>query len=306
MLPPGILVWKSGDGDHVSPTTPSAIAEAHPTWAKDIATYGPWTETLVDERAGTFLIGPGVVDETVVVTGRCETTMTTARTLAEAGIIGEWGSVVSVEQVSARGQLRRPWVSSPGNLHASFVMPAASLQGAWASELANLRPLVAGFIFSTILQYLGANIQIKWPNDLLQFGRKVGGMLIEEKNGTVILGLGLNLVASPPDEKMREDRSVPAGILQIQNDLGGALALWQTLVSRGKSVYGILLDEFKPSRFLSNTLSRLAWLGQRVRVRDGGRDEYQAVVTGLSSKGGLVLAYEGKETILYSGSIYPI
>lgn len=173
-------------------------------------------------------------------------------------------------------------------------------------SLPHLLPLVAGHVFMTVLQGLGADLVMKWPNDLLQSGRKVGGMLIEEKNGVVILGLGLNLVSCPSDDMMREDCSVPAGILQIPGAALSALTLWQTLVNRGKGVYEVLLDKLKPSQFLSSAANRLAWLGQRVRVRDGGRDEYHAVVTGISPTGGLVLEHEGKEIILCSGSIFPI
>jgi BirA family biotin operon repressor/biotin-[acetyl-CoA-carboxylase] ligase len=105
---------------------------------------------------------------------------------------------------------------------------------------------------------------------------------------------------------MREESSVPAGVLQISDCPASALPLWQTLVNRGKDVYTVLLDELKPSQFLSGIENRLAWFGQRVRVREGDRDEYHAVITGLSPEGGLVLTHGGEETVLCSGSIFPL
>jgi len=232
--------------------------------------------------------------------------MEVARELVRNGTLGEWGAIVSVEQFSGRGQLRRPWVSPPGNLHASMVMPAPPLMGDWATHLPHLLPLVVGYVFGEVLEGLGAHVQIKWPNDLLQGGRKVGGMLIEERDGMVILGLGLNLAEFPSDKMMREDCSVQAGRLEIPNLPGGVLTLLETLVNRGKSMYEILLDELVPTQFISIVANRLAWLGLNVLVREGNHPPYEAEVAGLSPKGGLVLRRSGKETVLYSGSIFPL
>lgn len=305
MLPPGIFAWITGDGDIAFPTQPAQLAGVHPSWESDVAAWGSWSD--VTDSGMAFARGANAASEVpVVVAKQCATTMAAARSLAEQGVIGEWGSLLCAEQSSGRGQLRRPWVSSPGNLHASLIMPAAPVRGEWSTVLADLLPLVVGQVFSTVLQDLGADIRIKWPNDLLQSGRKVGGMLIEERNGIVVLGIGLNLVTCPPDELMREESSVPAGILQIPDHPGSALTLWQTLVNRGKDVYTVLLDELKPTQFLSGIESRLAWFGQRVRVREGDRDEYHATIVGLSPEGGLVLAHGGEETVLCSGSIFPL
>ena len=306
MLPSGIFAWKTGNGDIASPTDTDGLAALHPTWEAAMANCGPWSETVTDANMA-FARGAGAESETaVVVAQQCGTTMVAARFLAEQDVIGEWGSLLCAEQSFGRGQLRRPWVSSPGNLHASLILPAVPVGSEWSDVLPHLLPLVAGYVFSSVLQELGADIRIKWPNDLLQSGRKVGGMLIEEKNGMVVLGIGLNLVTCPPDGLMREECSVPAGILQISDHPGSALALWRTLVNRGKDVYTVLLDELKPSEFLSGIENRLAWFGQRVLVREGDRDEYHAVISGLSLKGGLVLSHGGGETVLCSGSIFPL
>ncbi|WP_231117154.1 biotin--[acetyl-CoA-carboxylase] ligase [Pseudodesulfovibrio alkaliphilus] len=245
-------------------------------------------------------------EQVIVVVEECGTTMETARLLAEAGVLGAWDAVVAVRQRGGRGQLRRPWISSPGNLHVSMVMPAPPLDGPWREASADLLPLIAGYVFVEALEPLGFRIEIKWPNDLLRNGRKVGGMLIEERNGLVVLGLGLNVVESPADGLMREDHSVSAGILGIAAPWGGPLALCEVLVNRGRNVYATLFDELEPARFLSAVTSRLAWHGRRVHVTEEGQDSYQAEITGLSPKGGLVLRRAGREVVLYSGSIIPL
>jgi BirA family biotin operon repressor/biotin-[acetyl-CoA-carboxylase] ligase len=273
-----------------------------------MAAYGPWDEAVDAHGAGRFLKASrsAAPDGTIVVAGECVSTMETARMLAEAGQLGSWGAVLAMRQTGGRGQLRRPWVSSPGNVHVSLILPGLPDQGPWREAASDLLPIVAGHMCAEVLESLGADIRIKWPNDLLQSGRKVGGMLIEERNGLVVLGIGLNVVESPPDGLLREDHSVSAGILGIPHHEGGALALCEVLVNRGRNVYAALFDGMEPSQFLSVVVNRLAWHGRTVRVREGGQDNYQAEIAGLSKKGGLVLRRAGREVVLYSGSIFPL
>ncbi|MBI9078280.1 MAG: biotin--[acetyl-CoA-carboxylase] ligase [Pseudodesulfovibrio sp.] len=307
MLPPGIFLWKSGQDSFVSPIDIVMLSNSHPLWGEDICTHDPWenydTSCL---HMDSLLKSSIAIDSTIVVTGLCTSTMEVAQELVRNEILGEWGAIVSVEQSNGRGQLRRPWVSSPGNLHASIVMPLPPSTGDWAILLPHLLPLVVGYVVTEVLEGVGAHVQIKWPNDLLQGGRKVGGMLIEEREGMVILGLGLNLAEFPSDEMMREDCSVPAGRLAIKKLPGGVLTLLETLVNRGKSMYEILLDELVPAQFISIVANRLAWMGQHVLVREGNHTPYEAEVAGLSPKGGLILRRNGKELVLFSGSIFPL
>jgi len=307
MLPTGIFLWKSSQDKGVSSADITMLGNSHPLWASDFSKYGPW-ETCNESIIGHVdaLKSSTLGESTIVVTDSCSTTMEVARELVENGTLGEWGAVISIEQSSGRGQLRRPWVSPPGNMHASIVMPALPVNGEWVDYLQHLLPLVAGYVFAEVLETLGARVQIKWPNDLLQNGRKVGGMLIEERNGVVILGIGLNLAEYPSDEMMREDCSVPAARLEMPHLQGGPLTLLELLVNRGKSMYVGLLDELVPTQFISTAATRLAWLGQNILVREGGQAPYEARLTGLSPKGGLVLRHSGKETVLYSGSIFPL
>ncbi|BDQ32624.1 hypothetical protein JCM14722_01660 [Pseudodesulfovibrio portus] len=242
----------------------------------------------------------------IVAVDTCETTMETVRGLVESEVLGDWGALVSGVQTGGRGQLRRPWASLPGNLHASIALPDAPVRGEWAEALAPLLPLVVGYVVCSVLEEQAAGLKIKWPNDILQDGRKVGGMLIEERNGKSILGLGLNLAGFPPEEELREDHSVPAAKMAIPYPSGGPLTLLERLVNRGKSVYEIMLDEIPPTRFIAMVESRLAWMGRTIRVLEGNEAPYEAVVTGLSLGGGLVVLREGDEKVLYSGSISPL
>ena len=286
---------------------PESMAEAHAAWAMDIDMLGPW-EACGHECGNRvqWLKGGKQSDARVVMVNTCGSTMELARDLAEKGVLGEWGSVVSVVQHGGRGQLRRPWVSLPGNFHASIVMPKPVTSGPWAESLSRLLPLVVGSVVADCLESLGAAVCIKWPNDILQDDRKVGGMLIEEKGDLTILGLGLNLAGCPSDEQMRDDLSPVAGVLKIQWFKGGPAMLLEALVNRGKKMYKKKLDEISPTRFIHTIENKLAWMGRPILVREGGEDPYEATLVGLSLEGGLVVLRGGEETVLFSGSIFPL
>ena len=306
MLPPGIFLWESGFEGLVFPTDISRINASHSSWKKAMELFGPWERLDDSPLDGGVQKSSHSTSSSIVVVDRCTSTMEVARELAEQGVLGEWGVVVAVTQEGGRGQLRRHWVSSPGNLHFSMVLPSQPKDGPWAMCLSDLLPLVAGYIVSEVLLGLGGDIQIKWPNDILQGKRKVGGLLIEESNGRVILGAGINLSDYPSDRMMREDCSVSAGKLQMSNGPGTPLGLLEILVSRGKNVYIDVLDELLPVQFLSAVTRRLAWLGRTVLVHEGNQPTYEAVIVGLSPQGGLVIRRSGKESVLYSGSVFPL
>jgi BirA family biotin operon repressor/biotin-[acetyl-CoA-carboxylase] ligase len=96
------------------------------------------------------------------------------------------GSVVVADQQTAgRGRLGRRWDAPPGSaLLASFVLPSRPL----ASLAAGVAAAVA----------CGESVRLKWPNDLLVDGRKLAGILVEQRGGRCVVGIGVNLTWAPP------------------------------------------------------------------------------------------------------------
>jgi BirA family biotin operon repressor/biotin-[acetyl-CoA-carboxylase] ligase len=95
------------------------------------------------------------------------------------------GSVVVAEhQTAGRGRRDRRWEAPRGSaLLASFVLPAAPLLS-----------LAAGVAAA---HACGPNVRLKWPNDLLLDGYKLGGILVEVAGTTAIVGIGVNLGWAP-------------------------------------------------------------------------------------------------------------
>ncbi|MEA2655620.1 MAG: BirA family transcriptional regulator, partial [Chloroflexota bacterium] len=95
------------------------------------------------------------------------------------------GSVVIADhQTAGRGRLEHRWEAPPGTaLLVSFVLepnPLLSLAAGVASAEA-----------------CAQGVRLKWPNDLLLGGRKVGGILVEATPQKAVCGIGINLTAAP-------------------------------------------------------------------------------------------------------------
>jgi len=270
------------------PLDPTLLAALHPLWAADMAALAPFAESGNLDPAA------------MVLCGECASTMDVARHLAGQAALGPWGSVVAPVQRAGRGQLRRAWLSRPGNLLATLVCPTES--GLWN----DLRPLVLGYLFAEALSALGQPVQVKWPNDLLFMERKVAGILVEERSECVLAGIGLNLVWAPGEAELREGHTVAAGEYHPSNEGLGPLQLLAALVNHVETGYRTLLEAFSPNEFLTIFRTRMAWRGRRVLVQEGASVRYEAVVEGVSGEGGLVLDRAGQKVVLLAGDVIPV
>ena len=104
--------------------------------------------------------------------------------------------VLAFDQRKGRGQLNAKWTSEPGkNLTMSlFVNEFDSVD----HTVFDFNVTVALAIVKVLQQLNIPNTSLKWPNDIMADGKKVGGILIEntfKPNGTFasIIGIGINL-----------------------------------------------------------------------------------------------------------------
>lgn len=118
--------------------------------------------------------------------------------LAQAEV--EHGTVIVADsQTAGRGRLSRNWFSpARTNLYCSIILrtvrPPERLTE-WLSWL----PLVSALAAAEAIEQVSSiHVSVKWPNDLLISGRKVGGILCESGTGTTsgpfqIIGIGVNV-----------------------------------------------------------------------------------------------------------------
>jgi BirA family biotin operon repressor/biotin-[acetyl-CoA-carboxylase] ligase len=116
-----------------------------------------------------------------------------ARVLESARPVGELVACLAEYQSAGRGRRGRGWVAPPGS---GLCLSVGGRLAAAPSDYAVLAPAV-GVACADVLESLGVEgVGLKWPNDLLKDGRKLGGILIElrgEAQGPAVVAVGLGL-----------------------------------------------------------------------------------------------------------------
>ena len=229
--------------------------------------------------------------------------------LSSAILENSHGKVILAEyQRKGRGRRGRQWLGSIAtNLYMSMIWHFH--QG--ANQLSGLS-LVVGVAIEQALKSLGVgDIQLKWPNDLMISGQKLGGVLVEvsgdlNSHCAVVIGIGLNI-------KMSKQAIVE--IDQPWIDL--ASAGYETL-SRHQIVVAIIrsladcLKQFEAQGFAAfhqqwNQLN--AFDHQRIKIQIGEKT-LSGTCIGVDQSGGLKLnGVDGEDPnqhfVFHGGEIEP-
>lgn len=145
---------------------------------------------------------------------------------------GQFDFLVAEYQGAGRGRQSRSWLAPPGGaICLSLNWSYAALPGD-----AGALSLAMGVAALEALSSLGPlPVGLKWPNDLLVGGRKIGGMLLElrsEGGGPVhvVYGIGLNVsLAAPMREEIARSGLEPTDLVTLgvravdRNQLAAAL-----------------------------------------------------------------------------------
>jgi BirA family biotin operon repressor/biotin-[acetyl-CoA-carboxylase] ligase len=124
--------------------------------------------------------------------------------------------VWALEQTAGRGRRGRPWISPPGNFYASLILRPDCPPGR-AAQLGFVAALAIGEALRATLPQV-ERLAYKWPNDVLLDGRKLAGILLEsemmasDRLNFVVLGIGVNLAASPRDTEFPATSISEAGL----------------------------------------------------------------------------------------------
>lgn len=115
-------------------------------------------------------------------------------TNSTASDLPAWSAVRACTQRNGRGRTGRPWVSDPGGLWISAVLPCPGQRARWAGL-----PMAVGWALIEALETLGASdLRLRWPNDILVGNRKLCGVLVERySDATAVVGIGINVRNQP-------------------------------------------------------------------------------------------------------------
>ena len=213
-----------------------------------------------------------------------------ARDLALGG--AEHGTaVVAGEQNRGRGTKGRAWHSPRRlGLYASFIIrgPAGG-----PVPVLHLLPLGAGLAASdAILATAGITVRLKWPNDLVHEGKKLGGILCESVSGGTggafaVVGVGVNigheLADFPGDIRATSTslRLLGVGTVTKESVFDGlcrAMDCWYNVLARGEKEPVVRTFE-----------ARMAFSrGESIRVTTAA-GTFTGICRGLDEEGRLVV-----------------
>jgi BirA family biotin operon repressor/biotin-[acetyl-CoA-carboxylase] ligase len=202
-------------------------------------------------------------------------------------------------QSAARGRRGRNWIQPPGgglavSLLKRFEAPLAHLAGL---------SLAAGVAVARALERCGVPpLGLKWPNDLVHDGRKLGGILVELGGGAdgpchAVIGVGVNCALGAAAARIDQPCTDLAalGARPSRNRLAARIVeeLLQTLDRFAAAGFAAVADEFARRDVLA---------GHELEVsEDGGRRV--GIGRGVDARGALRVAFADGEAVFDAAEV---
>ncbi len=205
--------------------------------------------------------------------------------------------LVARHQLAGRGRQGKVWHSHAEH---SLTFSLWWVFDCLPHELTTLNLLVSLAVAYALEQAGISGIQLKWPNDLLRQGGKVGGIIAElfpmpNHHSGAIIGIGLNLYASAL--QMQVDRPIADlttnhGIPQRATLLGLILAQLATLLQKNPRWHGELEAAW---------LARCSHYHQPVTLQLPDQSQVLGRCIGLAPSGGVRVAHNDGRIVTYHG-----
>lgn len=204
--------------------------------------------------------------------------------------------VVAGEQTAGRGRRGRGWASPAGR--GVYLSVVRSLP---AEVPGGLSFLAGAAVCSVLRARCGLQAGLRWPNDVLVGGRKIGGVLVELVGAggpapIAVLGVGLNV------SHLRED--LPrADATSVLLEGGPAIAPARLV----PDLVAAIDDELRRGRRPGYAVRRFAELtvhrtGEPLSCRDGERTT-EGLFDGLEASGALRLRVGGEVRVVHAGDL---
>lgn len=240
-----------------------------------------------------------IVGRDIITYERVTSTMDIARQMAEKGA-REGLVIFSEEQTGGRGRSGHLWVcpKCKGLLATIVLKPRIS-----AEHIFSITGMAAVAVAETIQDSLSLKAGIKWPNDVLINGKKVGGAIVEvikshKQSYTLSIGIGINVNQKPSE--LPKLPKIPATSLYIEkknsiNRIDFARNLLESIdkwyVTLKDAHYGQIFKRWKE---LCTTI------GQTLTVVEGDK-LYHGKVIDISSSGGIILHSDNGDEKTFMG-----
>lgn len=240
--------------------------------------------------------------ENVVVFERVDSTNAAARRIADEYAGDESRPpqvlVVAAAQERGRGRRGRSWASSPGGVYATLLLALRD-----AGDLSTLPLLVGAGLCRALQAHLATPCRLKWPNDLVVEGAKIGGVLIDsqlrgEQGVTAIVGFGVN------HGQRAEELPPGATSLRLQAGEAGELPplgalVWDLVAGVGAELEHVGDAAHAVAAYAPLSVHRR---GEPLRCR-AGEEVVAGAFDGFDERGFLRLRVDGGERLVSAGEV---
>ena len=223
-------------------------------------------------------------------------TMEVAKREARQGA-AEGTVVIAGEQTAGRGRKNRAWLSPRGSIALSIILYPSVVYLPYLIMLASLA------VVHSIEAVTGLQPQVKWPNDVLVNGKKVCGILVENRVRRnivdyAIIGIGVNVNLRlsrfpeilPTATSLSDELGRDISQLDLIRRLLVEIERLYLALPAGESIY----QEWRHS---------LVTLGKKVQVRSG-KTIYEGIAESIDRDGSLLLRHlDGSLTKIVAGDV---
>ena len=197
-------------------------------------------------------------------------------------------ALAASRQTAGRGRRGHSWHSLPGR-HVFVSVLHRSRLG--APQLAGLT-LDIGVAVAGVIDSLGLSTTLKWPNDILLGGKKVGGILCELVDSgagpSVVIGLGLNVQAVELPSDLAQATTLAAALPdEVELDRETLTIDLVRAIRRACAAY-----DARGAPDIGAWQARSPSMGRRVRQVS---DRRAGLITGVAADGALLVHWDGGE-----------
>ncbi len=229
-----------------------------------------------------------------------DSTNTEVQRLANAG--APHGTlVVANQQTAGKGRRGRTWISPTGvNVYFSLLL-RPEINPNNASRLTLVAALALG---NAIRELSGADVKIKWPNDIVINGKKICGILTEmsiqeDYISHIVVGMGINVHQKEFAEEIQDMAS------SIELETGESVSragLVERTMEYFEKFYEIYLQTEDLSALVKLYNSMLVSMHNDVRVLDP-KEPFEGKAMGITAKGELIVDTWESRKLVSSGEV---
>ena len=254
--------------------------------------------SLDDIKAGVN----GSIGKEILFYENVDSTNTVGEALAKKGK-AEGTVIIADSQEKGRGRLGRLWLSPPGlNIYMSMVFrPEIEPKD---TTLITIMAAVGCTV--ALRRVTGLNVTIKWPNDLIAYDKKIGGILTEirianKKVKYAVTGIGINVNMDSdalPDEikeiatSIKIETGIPYSRAEILTEILNQIDYW----------YGVFKEK-RRKELLYEWQLLTSTLGKQVKIITS-KETLTGLAESIDNEGMLVLRLAtGSSRVIRSGDL---